>query len=186
MALGAFGVKFGNMEEVYDLCEAIGQVHYTLPWGMCLGVVKKKLHATFISKNPDGLNSGSRQDFHERTGLTIHEVEDIETDQIRRCTFPLNKIHITILKWVDKFESLPKDIVSSGQGVCIPTVRSTVLWGWQCHNIVLTKFQPKTVLYHDPNSGPNCKMDKKTFYGIRFNENTDNDLLVVSEGELNI
>jgi hypothetical protein len=179
MAAGAFGKQFTNIEQIYDLSESIGQAHYTLPWGMCLGIAKLKLHATYISKCPDKLLLNSRTDISQMTGLTIKQVTEIENDQVARCR---DDQHIEIINWNDSYKSLPKDIVSQNKGVVIPTV----WWGLQPHNIVLTKFDSGKVFYHDPNTGSDCFMTERCLMDKWIHELTDNDLLIVSKDKLSM
>jgi len=187
---------YGNskpIDEVYELCESIGNTHYTLPWGMLLGAAKSGLYAWFISKNPWELLPESRQDVGNITGYSTDDIKNIEIDQVRRCE---DSNLIRIIKWNNRIhKSEPKFHVSNKNAIVIPTV----WWGVQPHNIVLVDWDScdqqnladvpkgcKYVYYHDPNGEANSKMTEKDFFQMWLHPYTDNDLLIISKDYLYI
>lgn len=175
MALAYFGI-YKNIEEVYAMTESLGENHYTLPWGMCIGAAKAGLTATFISKNPDDLLENSYEDISKITGLNSKTVQKKIKEQIVECN---QQAYISLIPWKISFKHLPYFIVSDNIGVVIPTV----WWGEQPHNIVLTEFRTDLgkVFYHDPNSTANCEMTINDLHENWIHKYTDNDLLIISK-----
>jgi len=185
MALDYFGIH-KNITEVNNLCEALGDVHYSLPWGICLGAAKVGLYSTFISKNPWELLQSSREDIANMTNISIDEVKRIERNQVNRCKE--NEL-IKLLDWNDQFRNLPKRLVRGEKGIVIPTV----WWGRQPHNIVLVNYMDpgiegfESVYYHDPNGDDTLPtMPENEFFGKWLDPRTDNDLLVISRNKIEI
>lgn len=178
MALGYFGIK-KSMVEIYELVYSLGDVHYTLPWGMCIGASSVGLRATFISKNPKLLNDSSYNDIVQETRLAVQDIRQIVTEQLEKCH---NSENISLIPWEDRFKELPEKIVLAKVGVVIPTV----WWGVQPHNIVLTDFRSDKVFYHNPNTAANRNMSIKEFHKKWFYKDTDNDLLIISKEEIDL
>ncbi len=188
MALGYFGfVK--KIKQIYKDCESLGESHYTLPWGICLGASKAGLYSIMISKNPKCLSMDSRKDISTVTGLTIQKVEQIEKGQIKRAK--KNNL-IKFLDWKEKYAHLPAKILKDRkEAIVIPTI-----WlGTQPHNIVLVNYETQCkdqsgnrngiFYYYDPNLDETfMTMSEKEFFKKWINKNTDNDLLIISKNEL--
>ena len=179
MALAYYGVDM-PIENVYTIARSLGECHYTLPWGMCLGAASVRLHATFISRNHSNLLpmyfSRISEITHLRLQNILSQVNSIINESIEN-TF------VTLLVWEDEYSNLPQQLIEHEAGVVIPTV-----W-WEnrdAHNIVVTRFEADHIAYHDPNlvDGCNKSMDSQIFFQEWLHENTDNDLLIISKKPL--
>lgn len=179
MAVAFFGREVGE-EELYVRTESIGAVHYTLPWGVCLGAASLDLHAMFFSRNPTGLLDSSRADIAAHTGCSVVAIEAIERSQIERCRSAGDRIRL--LRWKNDEPAFPSSLVESGRAVVIPTL----WWGNQPHNVVVVEVEPATVVYHDPSlpNGNSQRMARESFALPWQHVNTDQDPLVVSDSRL--
>ena len=193
MALAYFEIV-EDINDIYKICESIGDVHYTLPWGICIGAAKKELHSIFVSKNPIKLLPSSYNDISRITRINVTEISKIVLSQIKRCE---QNDFITMLEWRQEFRELPKKFIQESiEAVMIPTV----WWGTQCHNIVMVNYMDpgielssfngpngfESVYYHDPNGSDTSTMPESEFFKKWLNPYTDNDLLIISKQKLNL
>lgn len=161
------------INEIYRLCESLGETHYTLPWGMCLAAKKLGLHATFISKNPRELLESSIYDISKITAKSIDEIKQIIEPQLQECQ---TEDRIQLLKWNDNYKQIPERILNEESGIVIPTV----WWRTQPHNIVITSWAEDEIQYHDPNADiGNHTMQTDSFFQNWLHEYTDHDLLII-------
>jgi len=185
MALAYYGIN-KSIEEIYKVCESIGDSHFTLPWGICIGAAKFGLRTYFISERPFELNDDSRLDIMNITRLSYDQIVEIERDQLERCDASNS---INIMPWDDGLKQLPFKILERRLGVVIPTL----WWGTQPHNIVLIKHSitrtgQSQLYYHDPNTeSPSGEvMSEAVFFKMWIHGNTDNDLLIITSNQKGI
>jgi hypothetical protein len=185
MALAFFEKKKRELEEICKMAHSLGDCCYTLPWGMCIGAASAsvELHATYISRKPKKLIPRYRVNIAKAAKISLEEVITQEKAQINECKE--KEKYISLRSWKKSYSNLPGKLVAEEVGVVIPTV-----WQGDAHNIVLTGFDAMKVVYHDPNPDPNFKMGNKSLNTEEFlriwlhdfkDEETDNDLLVISE-----
>lgn len=157
MALDYFDIK-KDINDLYALCDSMGDVHYTLPWGLCKAVAEVGLYCTFISKEPSTLLDSSYNDIETITGISAEIVKNRIDQQIDSCKAD-TKIKLT--KWQDGFKNLPKELISRSERFELKHTMtemginqnesyfinslSTVLiptlwWGQQPHNVVLVNY----------------------------------------------
>ena len=175
MALAYFHTEV-PIKKIYGRAGSLGEVHYTLPWGICLAAECYGLCATFISKQPDVLLESSIADINVFVPeLSPEDVQDRIQGQLTTCR---ESPTVALLEWSDPCRTLPQRLVTEETAVVIPTV----WWGRQPHNVVLTDFGGDAVVYHDPNleDGENQTMPLPAFYERWIHRCTDNDLLLIS------
>jgi hypothetical protein len=181
MALHHFGIEW-TLDQIHRATNSFGPKHYTLPWGICLGAAAAGVSIVFISKQPRSLLPRYLAPIAAEAGCRSEEVGSIAADLITHCE-KCDRVRLT--DWQDLHGELPKRILSSStyatEFVLIPT-----LWwkDFDAHNVVITGMDENRIYLHDPNQpdGADTTMPLESFYEDWINNNTDNDLLLISAG----
>jgi hypothetical protein len=183
MALSYFDIEITE-SETHKVAHSIGESHYTLPWGLCLGAASQGVYITFVSKNTKGLLQSSVDVVANITQKSSEEIDVFTKELVRECD---ESKFVTVLDWKDKYKSVIQNIVLQEAGVVVPTVWWELYGVLNCHNIVITKIHDNTVTYSDPNEETGSgNMEIERFNNIWIHENTDNDFLVISKDYINI
>jgi hypothetical protein len=179
MALHYCGIEW-TLDQIHQTCSSFGSKHYTLPWGICLGAASAGVSVVFISKQPRALLPRYEAPIAREAGCTSVQVGRIAAGLIAQCE---ESEHVELVEWQDSYLELPEKILTSAPDAPTPVIIPTLWWhDIDAHNVVLTALNEREVLYHDPNlqNGADIAMPRQAFYESWTNENTDNDLLLIS------